>query len=140
MAMRPEGLDGLRDISDIEFLAGEIGIQNSDSALALIEEFYPRSRIPAKVAFGVQEIMERIVRRKEVEQTKPFVPIRFDRGNHDEKTHDHPAPSIGFPAIPPCRFNHGSEMPGKSTVDRQRRGCIPRKRLRRLLLLHPGAR
>jgi hypothetical protein len=71
MAMRPEGLDGSHDISDIEFLAGEIGIQNAESALALIEEFYPRSRIPAKVAFGVEEIMERIAQRKALPDIDP---------------------------------------------------------------------
>jgi hypothetical protein len=63
MAMRPEGLDGSHDIADIQFLAKEIGIQNTEVALSLIEMFYPRSRIPAKVAFGVEEIMERIAQK-----------------------------------------------------------------------------
>jgi hypothetical protein len=52
------------DFSDIEFLAEEAGIRDTKSALELIEAFYPASRIPAKVAFGVEEIMERIAQRK----------------------------------------------------------------------------
>jgi hypothetical protein len=64
MAMRPEAKDGSHDISDIEFLAGAAGIQDAQSALELIESFYPRAQIPAKVAFGVEEIMERIQRNR----------------------------------------------------------------------------
>ncbi|MDR3087337.1 MAG: nucleotidyltransferase [Azoarcus sp.] len=60
MAMRPEGMDGSHDFSDIEFLAGEAGIRDAESALKLIEAFYPASRIPARVAFGVAEIMGRM--------------------------------------------------------------------------------
>ncbi|MGF1642106.1 MAG: DUF6036 family nucleotidyltransferase [Thiotrichales bacterium] len=60
MAMRAEGLEGSRDISDIESLANEIGIRDVDAALSLIESFYPSSRIPPKVRFGIEEIMERI--------------------------------------------------------------------------------
>ena len=60
MAMRPEGIDGSHDISDIEMLARKIGIRSSSEALSLIEGFYPASRIPAKVRFGVEEIMERL--------------------------------------------------------------------------------
>lgn len=61
MAMRPEGVEGSHDISDIEMLADIIGINDADEALSIIEQYYPSSLIPAKVAFGVQEIMERIV-------------------------------------------------------------------------------
>jgi hypothetical protein len=64
MAMRPEGLDGSHDISDIEALAGILGVENSSEALSLIEGFYPSSRIPAKVRFGVEEIMERLSSRR----------------------------------------------------------------------------
>jgi hypothetical protein len=60
MAMRPEGLDGSHDISDIEALADIAGIENSSDALSLIEGFYPSSRIPPKVRFEVEEIMERL--------------------------------------------------------------------------------
>ncbi len=60
MAMRPDGIDGSHDIADIEFLAKKIGIQTSEAAFSIIEGFYPASRIPAKVRFGVEEIMERM--------------------------------------------------------------------------------
>lgn len=61
MAMRPEGFDGSHDISDIEKLAKEIGIDSIDQALAIVEDFYPSAKIPAKVRFGVEEIMERVL-------------------------------------------------------------------------------
>ena len=60
MAMRPEGVDGSHDISDIEGLAKIAGINSSEQALKLIESFYPANRIPPKVRFGVEEIMERM--------------------------------------------------------------------------------
>lgn len=60
MAMRPEGLDGARDIEDIRALARIIGLRSAAQALRIVEQFYPAGRIPAKVAFGVEEIMERL--------------------------------------------------------------------------------
>lgn len=63
MSMRPEGIDGSHDISDIEALADEAGIKDSETALSLVEAFYPSARIPPKVRFGVEEIMERLVLR-----------------------------------------------------------------------------
>ncbi len=65
MAMRPEGLDGSHDISDIEALADLANIEDSAAALSLVEDFYPSSRIPPKVRFGVEEIMERVVLRRQ---------------------------------------------------------------------------
>ena len=66
MAMCAEGLDGSHDISDIEALADIAGIEDFASALALVEAFYPAARIPPKVAFGVEEIMERVLARRAV--------------------------------------------------------------------------
>jgi hypothetical protein len=63
MSMRPEGINGSHDISDIEALADEAGIKDSETALSLVEAFYPSARIPPKVRFGVEEIMERLVLR-----------------------------------------------------------------------------
>ena len=60
MSMRPEGIDGSHDISDIEFLAKRIGVKTPEAAFSIIEGFYPASRIPAKVRFGVEEILERL--------------------------------------------------------------------------------
>jgi hypothetical protein len=64
MSMRAEGLDGSHDISDIEVLAEIAGIADAKEALAIVEGFYPSSRIPPKVRFGVEEIMERIASRR----------------------------------------------------------------------------
>ncbi len=64
MAMRPEGIEGSHDISDIELLADAAKVEDATHAIALIEQFYPASRIPPKVAFGVQEIMERVTLRR----------------------------------------------------------------------------
>lgn len=64
MAMRPEGIEGSHDISDIEALAEAAGIGDAASALALVEAFYPASRIPPRVRFGVEEIMERMALRR----------------------------------------------------------------------------
>ena len=60
LAMRPEGIDGSHDISDIEFLADQARIRDVETALQLVESFYPASRIPAKVRFGIEEIMQRV--------------------------------------------------------------------------------
>jgi len=64
MAMRPEGLEGSHDISDIVALADAADIGDVETALSLVEAFYPASRIPPKVRFGVEEIMERVAARK----------------------------------------------------------------------------
>lgn len=64
MSMRPEGLDGSHDVSDIEALADIAEIKDALSALQLVEAFYPSSRIPPKVRFGVEEIMERVAVRR----------------------------------------------------------------------------
>ena len=64
MAMRPEGIDGSHDISDIEALADAANIQDTEAALALVQAFYPAARIPPKVKFGVEEIMERVLARR----------------------------------------------------------------------------
>jgi hypothetical protein len=62
MAMRPEGIEGSKDISDIEALAVICRIRTADDALRLVEAFYPAQRIPPRVRFGVEEIMERVAK------------------------------------------------------------------------------
>ncbi|MDR2507793.1 MAG: methyltransferase domain-containing protein [Candidatus Accumulibacter sp.] len=80
MAMRPEGIEGSHDISDIEALADEAGIENAESALALVEAFYPASRIPPKVRFGVEEIMEKVaIRRALAKQLAPDLQAHSNR-------------------------------------------------------------
>ncbi|MBI4968789.1 MAG: hypothetical protein HZC25_11795 [Rhodospirillales bacterium] len=64
MAMRLDGIEGSHDIADIENLAPLAGIETARQALDLIADFYPQERIPAKVRFGVEEIMERLAQRK----------------------------------------------------------------------------
>jgi len=60
MAMRPEGIEGSHDISDIKALAVAAGIKSADEALELITSFYPASKVPPKTLFGVQEIMQQL--------------------------------------------------------------------------------
>jgi len=60
MAMRPEGIEGSSDISDIIGLAHICSIQTNEQAFGLVESFYPAKQIPAKVRFGLEEIMEKI--------------------------------------------------------------------------------
>jgi hypothetical protein len=64
MAMRPEGIDGSHDISDIQMLADVAAIKDAAEAIDLVESFYPAARIPAKVRFGIEEIMDRVTERR----------------------------------------------------------------------------
>ena len=50
MAMRPEGIEGSHDVSDIEALALRVGIRDAAEALELVAAFYPADRIPPKVS------------------------------------------------------------------------------------------
>lgn len=61
LAMRPEGINGSHDISDIEFLADHARVPDVEAALRLVESFYPANQIPAKARFGIEEIMQRVV-------------------------------------------------------------------------------
>jgi hypothetical protein len=56
LAMRIGGVDATRDRSDIEALAGELGITTADQALDLVAQYYPAGQISAKTRFGVEEI------------------------------------------------------------------------------------
>lgn len=71
MAMRPEGLDGSHDISDIEALAHAAGIPDAATALDLVESFYPRRIVPPKVRFGIEEIMERVAATRATSPRRP---------------------------------------------------------------------
>jgi hypothetical protein len=62
MAMRPEGVEGSHDIADIEAPAAICQLRGAEDALRLVEAFYPAARVPAKVRFGVEEIMERVAK------------------------------------------------------------------------------
>lgn len=56
MAMRIGGVDEPQDVSDIRALGAEIGIETAEQAIALVEAFYPRSRISPKTKFGLEEL------------------------------------------------------------------------------------
>jgi hypothetical protein len=58
MAMRTEGIQGSQDIEDIRNLIRLTDMKTAREILDLVEKFYPRSLIPPKVVFGVEEIME----------------------------------------------------------------------------------
>lgn len=59
MAMRLDDPE-VSDVADIEHLAAILDIHTTQAALDIVESFYPRSEIPAKVQFGVEEIMTRL--------------------------------------------------------------------------------
>jgi hypothetical protein len=56
LAMRIGGVDATRDRSDIEALAGELGISTAAQALNLVSRYYPAERISAKTRFGIEEL------------------------------------------------------------------------------------
>ena len=60
MAMRAEGIEGAQDIEDIRNLVQITGLKSAQDVLDLVEKFYPRALIPAKVVVGVEEIMEKL--------------------------------------------------------------------------------
>jgi hypothetical protein len=70
MAMRSE-VDVASDKSDIMALADETGIEDAHAALEIVASFYPSSHIPAKVRFGVEEIMEEVKQRRSASRKKP---------------------------------------------------------------------
>lgn len=77
-------LRGLSKIRSTKALADEIGLEDVGSALSLVETFYPASRIPAKVRFGVEEIMERIAaRRSRVQPENGTSPSGDGRANRN---------------------------------------------------------
>lgn len=65
MAMRTGGVGAGNDVPDIEALVEILEIDDVNDALALVEGFYPAQQIPAKVRFGIQEIIERVLVRRE---------------------------------------------------------------------------
>ena len=74
MAMRPEGVEGAQDIEDIRHLIRITNLKTTTEILELVENFYPRALIPPKVAFGIEEIMEKLSEDAEneaKEQSKP---------------------------------------------------------------------
>lgn len=58
MSMRPEGVDGSHDFSDIENPAKLLQIKNADEAFSIVERFYPMQKMPTKVYLGIEEIIE----------------------------------------------------------------------------------
>lgn len=70
MAMRAVDFEGGHDIADIDALSDLAGIQDVEQALALVEAFYPAARIPPKVRFGVEEIMEKVAARRDLEEAE----------------------------------------------------------------------
>jgi len=57
---KEEILLGLTKLAEIRQLADLLRLTKAEEVLHLIEAFYPHSRIPPKVQFGIQEIMEEI--------------------------------------------------------------------------------
>lgn len=70
MAMRAADFEGGHDFADIDALSDLAGIRDVEAALSLVEAFYPAARIPPKVRFGVEEIMERVAARRDRERAE----------------------------------------------------------------------
>lgn len=45
------------DVNDIRYLATQIPIESVDQALGIVEQFYPKNLIQAKVQMGIEEII-----------------------------------------------------------------------------------
>ena len=58
MAMRIESIEGAQDVEDIRELLQILDMKSAEQVLNLVEKFYPRALIPAKVSFGIEEILE----------------------------------------------------------------------------------
>ena len=58
MAMRIGDPTSARDIDDLRALGAMIGIENSEQAITLVEQYYPAGRITPKTQFGLQEIFD----------------------------------------------------------------------------------
>jgi len=46
------------DKDDVIFLLHHLGIQSSDVALSLIQDYYPKAQIPAKTQFFLEEVLQ----------------------------------------------------------------------------------
>jgi hypothetical protein len=62
-AMRLAGVDQNADVDDIRHLAGELGLQSADEAIALVASLYPHSQLQPKVRFGIEEIFSTMAAR-----------------------------------------------------------------------------
>jgi hypothetical protein len=60
MAMRIDDPDAAHDVTDIKNLAKLLKIDKAEQFFAVIEGFYPASRISAKTTFGVEEIAQKL--------------------------------------------------------------------------------
>lgn len=58
MAARTAGYDTDGDRADVLFLAKQLGVGQASQALAIVERFYPASRIPVKTAFFLEELLQ----------------------------------------------------------------------------------
>ncbi|MBI2924739.1 MAG: hypothetical protein HYY24_03435 [Verrucomicrobia bacterium] len=55
-----EGSDEPGDLPDIEFLVRRLGLKSPDEVLAVVAQFYPDSRVPARTRFVVEDIFASI--------------------------------------------------------------------------------
>lgn len=46
------------DAGDVKFLIQYLGIKKPEEAIQIIEEFYPRKRVPAKTQFFIEELFQ----------------------------------------------------------------------------------
>lgn len=74
MAMRIGSPDGHDDVADIQKLIQTMGMTGEAQLLEIVEKYYPRSRIPSKVMFGIQEIMQDMAEKRKHGNEAPHAP------------------------------------------------------------------
>ena len=58
MAARAE--KGSRDLDDVKFLIGHLGLRDAPAVLAIVEGYYPPSRLPVKIQYFVEAAFEEL--------------------------------------------------------------------------------
>ncbi len=77
MAMRMDEPDGHNDVDDIKSLITEVGIGKKSELYDLVESYYPKHRIPPRVYYGMEQIMNEMAHGKSGERQKkpPELPL-----------------------------------------------------------------
>lgn len=74
LAMRVGDAEG-HDATDIKHLIRVLGLKTTDAVMAVVEKYYPRTRISPKTFYGIQEILQRQKKRHGQSQQTPPKPF-----------------------------------------------------------------
>lgn len=69
MAMRIDDPDGASDIEDIKHLLEILDVNGTDEVMDIVEHYFPKGRVSAKVQFGIEEIIGSLQEQKDEPQT-----------------------------------------------------------------------